>query len=246
MPATRGARRAAARQQMAAGVPTYDGLGDDVQDCIVASMNVTSILTYGACSRAAQSAVNRWKAQIATLAGLGGVAPSGARVRVAVSNYSHHNVPPPADIRDFLTVCGIRHYDANAHSVTTYEEALEASKANRDHRGYTVPAKPLECTLKRLAVRHSTDRIRTAIVRLLKSAHAAGRGCGRPWIPTSRRALVNHVHAFPPLSAPWNFGIRPTEVFIRHRIEELMGGKYGFSAYAVVDEQDDELLYYVP
>ena len=59
MPATRAARRAAARQQMAAGVPTYDGLGDDVQDCIVASMNVTSILTYGACSRAAHKAGHR-------------------------------------------------------------------------------------------------------------------------------------------------------------------------------------------
>ena len=91
---------------MSADVPTYAGLGDDVQDCIVASMNVTSILRYGACSRAAQSAVNRWKARIATLAGLGGVAPSGVRVRVALSRAAHRDVPyldVPADILDFLT-----------------------------------------------------------------------------------------------------------------------------------------------
>ena len=95
MPATRAARRAAARQQMAAGMQTYDGLGDDVQDCIVASMNVTSILRYGACSRAAQRAVNRWKARIATLAGLGGVAPSGARVRTALSHAIQRAGQPP-------------------------------------------------------------------------------------------------------------------------------------------------------
>ena len=259
MPAT----RAAARQQLAAGVLTYEGLGDDLQDCIVASMNVTSILTYGACSRAAQSAVKRWKARIATLAGLGAAAPSGARIRVVLSlamqraHWSHrhlerfHGWPAaacflqsttglyrepelPADILDFLTVCGITHFDAKAHFFTTYNETTEFLE-------YSMPAPPLECTIMQLAVKRSAHRIESNIVRVLKSAHAAGRGCGRPWIPTSRSALVDHIHAFPPLTATWNFGIRPTEVFIRHRIEDLLRREY-----AVVDEKDDELLYYDP
>ena len=51
-------------------VVAFDRLNADVQDCIVASMNVTTILTYSTSSRSAQSAVNRWKVRIATLAGL--------------------------------------------------------------------------------------------------------------------------------------------------------------------------------
>ena len=102
-------------------------------------------------------------------------------------------------------------------------------------------------TIMPLAVEESTDRITTAIVRLLKSAHAAGRGCGRPWIPTSRSALVDHVRALPPLTA-WNFGIQPTEVFIRHRIESLVlyNGGSPLGKYAVADENDDDLLSYLP
>ena len=157
-----------------------------------------------------------------------------------------------ADILDFLTVCGIRQYDANAHSVAAYDEAMEAWEAYRES---PLPVPPLECTIMQLAIKKSTDRIETAIVRLLKSAHAAGRGCGRPWIPTSRSALIDHVHAFPPLAEPWNFGIRPTEVFIRHRIQSLVDredpsrsvvDEPWTRAYAVVDERDDELLYYIP
>ena len=104
-----------------------------------------------------------------------------------------------------------------------------------------MPAPRLESTIMQLAVQKSAGRLEATIVRLLKSAHAAGRGCGRRWIPTSRRAIIEHVHAFPSLTAPWNFGLRPTEAFILHRIQNLIDRKY-----AVVDEKDDELLYYFP
>jgi hypothetical protein len=233
-----------------AAMPTFDGLGIDVQDCIVASMNVTTILTYSTSSRSAQSAVNRWKVRIATLAGLGGVVPSGARIRDAILavqhaeqldlQYMYRLRDLPADIMDFLAMCGIKHFDAKADFVIEYSMPSQ-SQPSLDNIKYSMPAPRLESTIMQLAVQKSAGRIEATIVRLLKSAHAAGRGCGRRWIPTSRRAIIEHVHAFPSLTAPWNFGLRPTEAFILHRIQNLMDRKY-----AVVDEKDDELLYYFP
>ena len=136
---------------------------------------------------------------------------------------------------DFLGMCGIAHFDAKSDFVMNVDSTSTA------YLRYSMPAPRLESTIMQLAVQKSAGRIEATIVRLLKSAHAAGRGCGRRWIPTSRRAIIEHVHAFPSLTAPWNFGLRPTEAFILHRIQNLMDRKY-----AVVDEKDDELLYYFP
>ena len=98
--------------------------------------------------------------------------------------------------------------------------------------------------LASLMLNQCCQPIEAFIVKVLKDAHAAGVGCGRPRILTSRRTIVQRVQACPRLCAT-SFIVNPAllreERVVRRLIASLIR-----RAYARAAEADPEMLYYVP
>ena len=237
---------------------------NDVQQSIVAQMDLDTMLVFAQACRGGQKAAAMRSQQVATLAQLSGVPSAGrfrrADNRIMVSggnfladgwNWNHSDI----DVINFLIMWGIKEMergrrakaemDSVARGLPRFKRPLHPLTLCYGSEVFylSVLKNPWSFAATSMA-RYALQALGAVICKQLKAAHASGVGCGRPQIWTSRQEIVRHIQ-----DSPLNLcasSVPCSALLMRHRglilcvLEDLVAREY--AEYKI---DDPELLRYL-
>ena len=272
------ARRRAARggnmlPQLAVAAPLGAALAcdsgeNDVQQSIVAQMDLDTMLVFAQACRGGQKAAAMRLQQVATLAQLSGVPSAGwfrradkhitvsggSRYRGFIthgSNWNHSDI----HVINFLIMWGIKEMergrraeaemDPVARGLPRFKRPLHPLALCYGTEAFhlSVLKNPWSFAATSMAL-HALQALGAVICKQLKAAHASGVGCGRPQIWTSRQEIVRHVQDSPLNLCAGSVPCSP--LLVRHRdlilcvLEDFVAREY--AEYKI---DDPELLRYL-
>ena len=233
----------------------------DVQHGVILQLSLDALLVYARVCAGARAAANRRKLAVAASAGLPS-APPAERVRELCTPFpvAKRWLAPPHGARPYLVLAYTTPLEAtkvlydyiiawgcaavidSLDSMPPDELLHPASTSAEANLAPKDVAAPL-ALLASLHLKITCHPISAKVVKLLKDAHAAGVGCGRPRVLMSRQAIVQAVQDCPLALSASSFS-RPA--LLRHeRVVNLLIQDLKSREYLREMDDDPNMLYYV-
>ena len=241
----------------------------DVQHGVILQLSLDALLVYAHVCAGAKAAANRRKLAVASSIGLSSLPPA-QQLRHTLSLFNVQKIwwrrgvdlepaypfcttprllGQKAVLVDYLTAWGVAAVtDRLGHQLDSLlpEESVPPDIASNRPPARIVPLAELTAPLSQLAsllLKQTCQPIQAKVVKLLKDAHAAGIGCGRARVLTSRQTIIQRVQACPLALCSSSFC---SPALLRdERVINLIITHLKSRGYLSETEDDPSMIYYL-